>query len=203
VADLAQVLFKIMGILIKLAPLGVLSAIAFTVGKYGLGSLKQLGMLVALFYAAVAIFVFVILGSIMRIAGLSLVKLLAPARGTGRGAGHHLVRQRAAADHGQAAPPGHPRFDRRRGHSHRLLVHPRCVLDLHHAGRGVQFDRLRNSDSPRGKASVRGSAAASGRHPISVTFTAFELPDVLTARDALQIAQTRGPAYALRPALAA
>ncbi|MEO8154610.1 MAG: C4-dicarboxylate transporter DctA [Rhizobacter sp.] len=76
VDDLSQVLFKIMGLLIKLAPLGVLGAIAFTVGKYGLGSLKQLGMLVGLFYLAVAIFVFVILGTIMRISGLSLLKLL-------------------------------------------------------------------------------------------------------------------------------
>ena len=76
VDDLSQVLFKVMGILIKLAPLGVLGAIAFTVGKYGLGSLKQLGMLVGLFYLAVAIFVFVILGTIMRISGLSLLKLL-------------------------------------------------------------------------------------------------------------------------------
>ena len=74
--DLGQVLFKIMGLIIKLAPLGVLGAIAFTVGKYGLGSLKQLGMLVVLFYAAVAIFVFVILGTIMRVSGLSLIKLL-------------------------------------------------------------------------------------------------------------------------------
>ena len=74
--DLSHVLFKIMGIIIKLAPLGVLGAIAFTVGKYGLGSLKQLGMLVVLFYAAVLIFVFVILNLIMRVAGFSLVKLL-------------------------------------------------------------------------------------------------------------------------------
>ena len=70
------VLFKIMGIIIKLAPLGVLGAIAFTVGQYGVGSLKQLGMLVALFYVSVAIFVFVILGIVMRLSGFSLVKLL-------------------------------------------------------------------------------------------------------------------------------
>jgi aerobic C4-dicarboxylate transport protein len=73
---LSHVLFKIMGIIIKLAPLGVLGAIAFTVGKYGLGSLKQLGMLVVLFYAAVLIFVFGVLGLIMRIAGFSLWKFL-------------------------------------------------------------------------------------------------------------------------------
>ena len=76
VDDLAHVIFKIMGLLIKLAPLGVLGAIAFTVGKYGVGSLKQLGMLVALYYVAVLIFVFVILGGIMRFCGFSIVKLL-------------------------------------------------------------------------------------------------------------------------------
>jgi len=76
VDDLSHVLFKIMGIIIKLAPLGVLGAIAFTVGKYGIGSLKQLGMLVVLFYGAVIIFVVVVLGAIMRFSGFSIFKLL-------------------------------------------------------------------------------------------------------------------------------
>ena len=76
VDTLSHVLFKIMGIIIKLAPFGVLGAIAFTVGKYGIGSLKQLGMLVVLFYGAVIIFVVVVLGTIMRLSGFSLFKLL-------------------------------------------------------------------------------------------------------------------------------
>ena len=76
IEDLSLVLFKTMGILIKLAPLGVLGAIAFTVGEYGLGSLKQLGMLVVLFYSAVLIFVFGVLGLILRFSGFSLFKLL-------------------------------------------------------------------------------------------------------------------------------
>jgi aerobic C4-dicarboxylate transport protein len=74
--ELSLVLFKIMGLIIKLAPLGVLGAIAFTVGKYGVGSLKQLGLLVLLFYAAVFVFVAVVLGGIMRWSGFSLWKLL-------------------------------------------------------------------------------------------------------------------------------
>lgn len=74
--ELAHVMFKIMGIIIKLAPLGVLGAIAFTVGKYGIGSLKQLGTLVVLFYGTVIFFVAVVLGLIMRVCGLSLFKLL-------------------------------------------------------------------------------------------------------------------------------
>lgn len=76
IEDLSHVLFKTMGIIIKLAPLGVLGAIAFTVGKYGIGSLKQLGMLVVLFYGAVLIFVVVILGAILRLAGFNIFKLL-------------------------------------------------------------------------------------------------------------------------------
>ena len=74
--ELSHVLFRIMGLIIQLAPLGVLGAIAFTVGKYGVGSLKQLGLLVALYYLAVLIFVFVILGTVMRLAGFSLIQLL-------------------------------------------------------------------------------------------------------------------------------
>jgi aerobic C4-dicarboxylate transport protein len=76
IEDMSHVLFKTMGIIIKLAPLGVLGAIAFTVGKYGLGSLKQLGQLVVLFYAAVILFVAIVLGGIMRFSGFSLFKLL-------------------------------------------------------------------------------------------------------------------------------
>ncbi|WP_420134819.1 dicarboxylate/amino acid:cation symporter [Rhodopseudomonas sp.] len=74
---ITEVLFKIIGIIVRLAPLGVLGAVAFTVAKYGIGSLKQLGLLVGLFYAGVALFVFGVLGGIMRLAGFSLIKLLA------------------------------------------------------------------------------------------------------------------------------
>jgi len=72
----SHVLFKMMFFIVKLAPLGVLGAIAFTTGKYGVGSLKQLGYLVAVFYATVAIFVVVVLGLILRFTGFSIFKLL-------------------------------------------------------------------------------------------------------------------------------
>ena len=71
-----DVTFKIMSFIVRLAPIGVFGAIAFTVGKYGVGSLAQLGYLVALFYVTIALFVFVVLGSIMHVAGFSIVKLL-------------------------------------------------------------------------------------------------------------------------------
>ncbi|MGN8117178.1 dicarboxylate/amino acid:cation symporter [Labrys sp. 22185] len=71
-----DVLFKIIGFIVRLAPLGVFGAIAFTVGKYGVGSLQQLGYLVLLFYVSVIFFVLVVLGIIMRMAGFSLIKFL-------------------------------------------------------------------------------------------------------------------------------
>lgn len=74
--DLAKALFCVMGFVIKLAPLGVLGAIAFTTGKYGIASLKQLGLLVAVFYLSCIVFVCVVLGVAMRLAGFSVFKLI-------------------------------------------------------------------------------------------------------------------------------
>lgn len=71
-----DVLFKIVGFIVRLAPLGVFGAIAYTVGSYGIGSLQQLGMLVVLYYFSVLIFVFVILGAVLRLAGFSIFKFL-------------------------------------------------------------------------------------------------------------------------------
>ncbi|MEM5343870.1 C4-dicarboxylate transporter DctA [Paraburkholderia azotifigens] len=74
--ELAQVFFRVMSFIIKLAPLGVLGAIAFTTGTYGVASLKQLGMLVVVFYASCIVFVAVVLGVVMRLAGFSVFKLI-------------------------------------------------------------------------------------------------------------------------------
>ena len=73
----STVLFKAMGLIVRVAPLGVLGAVAYTVGRYGVGSLTQLGSLVALFYLSIAVFVFVVLGIVMRLAGLSIIRFLA------------------------------------------------------------------------------------------------------------------------------
>ncbi|MEM5297961.1 C4-dicarboxylate transporter DctA [Burkholderia sp. JPY481] len=74
--ELSQVFFRVMGFIIKLAPLGVLGAIAFTTGTYGVESLKQLGMLVLVFYASCVVFVVLVLGAVMRLAGFSIFKLI-------------------------------------------------------------------------------------------------------------------------------
>ncbi|WP_175686966.1 C4-dicarboxylate transporter DctA [Burkholderia anthina] len=76
IEELSHVFFRIIGFIIKLAPLGVLGAIAFTTGKYGVASLKQLGYLVAVFYLSCIVFVTVVLGTVMRLAGFSVFKLI-------------------------------------------------------------------------------------------------------------------------------
>src|SRR6201989_2221960 len=57
-------LFRAMGLIVRLAPIGVLGAVAYTVGKYGVGSLKQLISLVALFYISGAVVVFGVIGGV-------------------------------------------------------------------------------------------------------------------------------------------
>ena len=73
---LSHAFFKMISFVIKLAPLGVLGAVAFTVGKYGIASLKQLGFLVLIFYVTCAIFVLGVLGLILRMAGFNILKFL-------------------------------------------------------------------------------------------------------------------------------
>jgi len=72
----SHVLFGIVGYIMKVAPLGAFGAMAFTIGKYGVGSLLQLGQLMATFYATCLIFVFVVLGSIARFHGFSIWKFI-------------------------------------------------------------------------------------------------------------------------------
>jgi len=70
------VLFRAMGLIVRVAPIGVLGAVAYTVGKYGVSSLKQLVSLVVLFYVSVTIFVLGVLGGVMALAGLNIIKFL-------------------------------------------------------------------------------------------------------------------------------
>src|SRR6185436_20159455 len=72
----SHVLFSIVGIIMKVAPLGAFGAMAFTIGKYGLGSLASLGKLMGTFYGTCLLFVFVVLGLIARPHGFSVWKLV-------------------------------------------------------------------------------------------------------------------------------
>ncbi|MFN4251884.1 dicarboxylate/amino acid:cation symporter [Deinococcus sp.] len=68
--------FNILGFIMKLAPIGAFGAMAFTIGKYGVGSLQQLAYLMGTFYVTCALFVFVLLNIIAGLAGFSLWKFL-------------------------------------------------------------------------------------------------------------------------------
>jgi len=69
-------LFDVVSIIMRLAPLGAFGAMAFTVGRYGLGSLLALGKLMAGVYLTCVFFVFVVLGAIARATGFSLIRFL-------------------------------------------------------------------------------------------------------------------------------
>jgi aerobic C4-dicarboxylate transport protein len=73
---LSLVVFKLVALLMRLAPIGAFGAIAYTIGKFGAGSLISLGTLILTFYLTSAIFVFVVLGLIARLNGFSIFALL-------------------------------------------------------------------------------------------------------------------------------
>ncbi|HXE47760.1 MAG TPA: dicarboxylate/amino acid:cation symporter, partial [Ramlibacter sp.] len=72
----SHVLFIIVGYIMKLAPIGAFGAMAFTIGKYGLGSLFSLGKLMGAFYLTCLLFIFIVLGTIARLHGFSIWKFI-------------------------------------------------------------------------------------------------------------------------------
>ncbi|PNG24169.1 C4-dicarboxylate transporter DctA, partial [Methylocella silvestris] len=74
--EVGHAIFGVINIVMKAAPIGAFGAMAFTIGKYGPQSLGNLAGLVATFYATAALFIFLVLGTIARIAGFSIFKFL-------------------------------------------------------------------------------------------------------------------------------
>ena len=73
---LTKIVFKILNYVMKLAPLGAFGAMAYAIGKYGVSTLTSLGSLILLFYATSALFVFVVLGSVMAYLRLNIFHML-------------------------------------------------------------------------------------------------------------------------------
>ena len=69
-------LFSIIKMIMKLAPIGALGAMAFTIGKYGVGSLTSLGQLMVAFYITCIVFIIIVLGGILKATGFNIFKLL-------------------------------------------------------------------------------------------------------------------------------
>ena len=76
IEKLSHVLFGIVGVIMKVAPIGAFGAMAYTIGKHGVGSLVQLANLMGAFYLTCVVFVFVVLGTIAKLHGFSIVKLI-------------------------------------------------------------------------------------------------------------------------------
>jgi len=72
----SHIFFSIVNVIMKLAPIGAGGAMAFTIGKYGIDSLRPLAALMGTFYLACALFVLIVLGSIARFSGFSILKFL-------------------------------------------------------------------------------------------------------------------------------
>ena len=71
-----KMFFRIIGIIVHVAPIGAFGAMAFTIGAFGLKSLVNLGELVALFYVTSALFVLIVLGAIARLSGFSILRFI-------------------------------------------------------------------------------------------------------------------------------
>ncbi len=72
----SQVLFRIVGMIMYVAPIGAFGAMAFTIGSYGIDKLADLAWLMVCFYATCLLFIFVVLGAITRMHGFSIVRLI-------------------------------------------------------------------------------------------------------------------------------
>ena len=77
VDQVSKVFFHIVHVITKVAPIGAFGAMAFTIGKYGLGSLVPLLKLIGTFYFTAIVFVLVVLGTVARLTGFSIVRFIA------------------------------------------------------------------------------------------------------------------------------
>ena len=76
IEDASHIFFAMMGTIMKLAPLGAGGAMAFTIGKYGIGALKPLASLMLSFYLTCILFVLIVLGTIAAFAGFNIIRFI-------------------------------------------------------------------------------------------------------------------------------
>lgn len=76
IESFSRVIFGVINMIMRLAPLGAFGAMAFTIGKYGVGSLVQLGQLILCFYLTCILFVVLVLGTIAKFNGFNIFKFI-------------------------------------------------------------------------------------------------------------------------------
>jgi aerobic C4-dicarboxylate transport protein len=74
--DLSTILFRLIGLIMKIAPIGAFGAMAFTVGKYGIGTVVSLGHFMLTFYLTCLLFIFVVLGAIAWLTGFNILAFI-------------------------------------------------------------------------------------------------------------------------------
>jgi aerobic C4-dicarboxylate transport protein len=74
--EVASAIFGMVGIIMKVAPLGAFGAMAFTIGKYGIDSLKPLAQLMGSFYLTCFLFIFIVLGTVAKLTGFSIGRFI-------------------------------------------------------------------------------------------------------------------------------
>jgi aerobic C4-dicarboxylate transport protein len=135
---LLQVFFRIVGIVMAVAPIGAFGAMAYTIGNFGVASLVTLGRLMACVYVTMALFIFVVLNGIARLAGFSLLHLLA------------FIKDEILIVLGTSSSEAVlPRMLNKMERFGCLFVQPRRHLDLPFHGHAVHRAGLRHPPLPR------------------------------------------------------
>ncbi|HEX9465356.1 MAG TPA: dicarboxylate/amino acid:cation symporter [Alphaproteobacteria bacterium] len=75
--DLNKAIYRLVHVIVRVAPIGAFGAMAFTIGQYGIGSLQNLAYLMGVFYLTAILFVVLVLGTIAHFAGFSIFRLIA------------------------------------------------------------------------------------------------------------------------------
>jgi hypothetical protein len=166
VDDAAHGVFGVISIVMRAAPIGAFGAMAYTIGKFGTGAILNLIGLILTFYVTAALFVFVVLGLIARIAGFSIFKFLAYIK-------DELLIVLGTSSSESALPSLMEKLERLgcsksvvgpRG-AHGLFVQPRRHQHLHDAGDAVHRAgaRLRPLARPADHHPAGGDADLEGR----------------------------------------
>ena len=161
VEQASQVLFRIVGFIMRVAPIGAFGAMAFTIGKYGVDSLASLGKLMACFYATCLIFIFLVLGRHRAPARLShhALRPLHPGGAVHR-ARHVVIGIGAAADDRAHGECGRAEVGGGARDPDRLFLQPGWHFDLSHHGGGVRGAGDQHAVELRRPDAVAGRAAA-------------------------------------------
>ena len=134
-AMISKTLFAIIGIIMRLAPIGAFGAMAFTIGRYGLGTMLSLGKLMAGVYLTCAFFIFVVLGAIAYCDRLQSAQVPEVHRRRNPDCPRDiLLRNRAASHHAQVGAAGMLQISRRPCDSDRIFLQSRWKLHLHDDG---------------------------------------------------------------------